>query len=90
MGNYRKHGKKFFKNYFFLLKAWHGDWGVCENVLFIYFFFKYIVQVSNIEESLVKGKEAVALDTQDGMSWSILGKYSCPVYTGRYVLVYIW
>jgi len=67
-----------------------GRVGECaEMYFFIYFILKYVVQVSNIEESLVKGKEAVALDTQDGMSWSILGKYSCSGYTGRYVLVYI-
>eukprot|EP00088_Acartia_fossae_P004156 TRINITY_DN1176_c0_g1_i7.p1 TRINITY_DN1176_c0_g1~~TRINITY_DN1176_c0_g1_i7.p1 ORF type:complete len:458 (+),score=88.30 TRINITY_DN1176_c0_g1_i7:46-1374(+) len=30
-------------------------------------------KVVNIEESLVKGKDAVSLDTADGMSWSILG-----------------
>jgi len=30
-------------------------------------------KVKNIEESLVKGKDAVSLDTTDGMSWSILG-----------------
>jgi len=30
-------------------------------------------KVANIEDSLVKGKEAVALDTSDGLSWSVLG-----------------
>jgi len=30
-------------------------------------------KVSNIDDSLAKGREAVALDTKDGMSWSILG-----------------
>ena len=30
-------------------------------------------KVHNIEESLVKGKDAVSLDTTDGMSWSVLG-----------------
>ena len=33
-------------------------------------------KVVNIEESLVKGKDAVSLDTSDGMSWSILGQFS--------------
>jgi len=30
-------------------------------------------KVHNIEESLVKGKDAVSLDTTDGVSWSVLG-----------------
>jgi hypothetical protein len=30
--------------------------------------------VGNIEQGLVKGKEAVAMDTTDGLSWSILGE----------------
>jgi hypothetical protein len=37
---------------------------------------KFISQIGNIEQGLVKGKEAVAMDTTDGLSWSILGKNS--------------
>ena len=36
-------------------------------------------RVINIEDSLVKGKDAVSLDTADGMSWSVLGKHSSQV-----------
>jgi hypothetical protein len=35
---------------------------------------KKIIQIGNIEEGLVRSKEAVAMDTTDGLSWSILGK----------------
>ena len=35
-------------------------------------------KVSNVEQGLVKGKEAVSLDTGDGQSWSLLGNaYLC-------------
>ncbi len=34
----------------------------------------FLSQIGNIEQGLVKGKEAVAMDTTDGLSWSILGK----------------
>ena len=30
-------------------------------------------KISNVEQGLVKGKEAVGLDTTDGQSWSLLG-----------------
>ena len=30
-------------------------------------------KISNVEQGLVKGKEAVSLDTTDGQSWSLLG-----------------
>ena len=30
-------------------------------------------KVKNVEQGLSKGREAVALDTTDGVSWSILG-----------------
>ena len=30
-------------------------------------------KISNVEQGLVKGKEAVSMDTTDGQSWSLLG-----------------
>ena len=30
-------------------------------------------KMANVEQGLVKGKEAVGLDTSDGQSWSLLG-----------------
>ena len=30
-------------------------------------------KIGNVEQGLVKGKEAVSLDTTDGQSWSLLG-----------------
>ena len=30
-------------------------------------------KISNVEQGLLKGKEAVGLDTTDGLSWSLLG-----------------
>ena len=35
-------------------------------------------KISNVESGLVRGKEAVGLDTGDGQSWSLLGNaYLC-------------
>ena len=30
-------------------------------------------KIANVEQGLVKGKEAVSMDTTDGQSWSLLG-----------------
>ena len=30
-------------------------------------------KIGNVEQGLVKGKEAVSMDTTDGQSWSLLG-----------------
>ena len=37
--------------------------------------------VSNVELGLAKGKEAVSLDTRDGVSWSILGGLSFSLFS---------
>ena len=44
-------------------------------------------KISNVESGLVRGKEAVGLDTGDGQSWSLLGNaYLCHFFQVRELL----
>ena len=47
-------------------------------------------KISNVESGLVRGKEAVGLDTGDGQSWSLLGNaYLCHFFQVRKLMVQI-
>ena len=44
-------------------------------------------KISNVESGLVRGKEAVGMDTGDGQSWSLLGNaYLCHFFQVRELL----